>query len=31
MIYGLMGPLHGWNGYLAGKAHHQLKMRSEAS
>jgi uncharacterized membrane protein len=24
MIYGLMGPLHAWNGYQAGKAHEQL-------
>ena len=26
MIYGLMGPLHGWNGYLAGKAQEALKQ-----
>jgi uncharacterized membrane protein len=24
MIYGLMGPLHAWNGYQAGKAHAGL-------
>jgi len=24
MIYGLMGPLHAWNGYQAGKAHARL-------
>jgi uncharacterized membrane protein len=28
VIYGLMGPLHAWNGYRAGKAHHQLEMRT---
>jgi uncharacterized membrane protein len=30
-IYGLMGPLHAWNGYRAGKAHHQLEMRTTNS
>ena len=25
MIYGLMGPLHAWNGYQAGKAHARLQ------
>jgi len=24
MVYGLMGPLHGWNGYMAGKTIHGL-------
>ena len=24
--YGLMGPLHGMNGYFAGRAHEQLKI-----
>ena len=28
IIYSSMGPLHAWNGYRAGKAHHQLAMRS---
>jgi len=28
IIYTLMGPLHAWNGYRAGKAHHQLEMRT---
>lgn len=28
VLYGLMGPLHGWNGYMAGKAQSRL---SEAS
>ena len=31
MIYGLMGPLHAWNGYQSGKAHHQLDTRTESS
>ena len=31
MLYGLMGPLHAWNGYRAGKAHHQLEARAEGS
>jgi uncharacterized membrane protein len=31
MIYMLMGPLHAWNGYRAGKAHHQLEARAEGS
>ena len=25
LIYSLMGPLHGWNGYLAGKAQETLR------
>jgi uncharacterized membrane protein len=25
MIYGLMGPLHAWNGYAAGKAQSELR------
>jgi uncharacterized membrane protein len=24
VLYGLMGPLHGWNGYRAGRAHRRL-------
>jgi uncharacterized membrane protein len=31
MIYGLMGPLHAWNGYKSGKAHSLLDKRLEAS
>ena len=31
MLYVLMGPLHAWNGYRAGKAHHQLEARAEGS
>ena len=31
MLYALMGPLHAWNGYRAGKAHHQLEARAEGS
>lgn len=31
MIYGLMGPLHAWNGYQSGKAHSLLDKRMEAS
>jgi len=27
VIYALMGPLHGWNGYSAGKAHAALQKR----
>jgi uncharacterized membrane protein len=27
LIYCLMGPLHGWNGYAAGKATHLLKQK----
>jgi len=29
MIYFLMGPMHGWNGYLAYKAHDKLEVRSQ--
>ena len=29
MIYFLMGPLHGWNGYRAFKAHDRLEVRSQ--
>jgi uncharacterized membrane protein len=29
MIYFLMGPLHGWNGYLAHKAQDKLEVRSQ--
>jgi Endosomal/lysosomal potassium channel TMEM175 len=28
VLYGLMGPLHGTNGYFAGVAHAKLKTRS---
>ena len=28
MIYGLMGPLHGWNGYKAGVAQEKLRRSS---
>lgn len=28
ILYALMGPLHGWNGYQAGKAHDLLRKRS---
>jgi hypothetical protein len=31
MIYFLMGPMHGWNGYLAHKAHDKLEVRSRKS
>ena len=31
MLYGLMGPLHAWNGFQAGKAHSLLDKRLEAS
>ena len=31
MIYGLMGPLHAWNGYQSGKAHSKLDMRTQGS
>ena len=31
MIYGLMGPLHAWNGYQSGKAHERLDMRTQGS
>jgi glucan phosphoethanolaminetransferase (alkaline phosphatase superfamily) len=31
MIYFLMGPMHGWNGYLAHKAHDKLEVRSQKS
>jgi uncharacterized membrane protein len=31
MIYGLMGPLHAWNGYQSGKAHSQLDKRMASS
>src|SRR5262245_23183019 len=31
IIYVLMGPLHAWNGYRAGKAHHQLEMQTTNS
>ena len=27
MLYFLMGPLHGWNGFMAGRAHKQLKTQ----
>jgi hypothetical protein len=27
VIYGLMGPLHAWNGYQGGKALDQLAKR----
>ena len=29
MIYFLMGPMHGWNGYLAHKAHAKLEVASQ--
>ncbi len=28
VLYGLMGPLHGWNGYMAGKAQTRLSETS---
>jgi uncharacterized membrane protein len=28
VIYGLMGPLHAWNGYSAGRAHEALRAAS---
>jgi hypothetical protein len=31
MIYMLMGPLHAWNGYKSGKAHHQLEAGAEGT
>jgi uncharacterized membrane protein len=31
MIYGLMGPLHGWNGYQAGKILTRLRAATEPS
>jgi uncharacterized membrane protein len=31
VIYALMGPLHGWNGYSAGKAHAILKKKTAES
>lgn len=31
VIYALMGPLHGWNGYSAGKAHAILKKKAAAT
>jgi len=30
MLYGLMGPLHAWNGYRAGVAHDLLKKAGTA-
>jgi hypothetical protein len=30
MIYGLMGPLHAWNGYQSGRAHSRLDKRMGA-
>lgn len=30
VIYALMGPLHGWNGYSAGKAHDLVKKKAAA-
>jgi uncharacterized membrane protein len=29
MLYGLMGPLHAWNGYQSGKAHAKLKRLNQ--
>jgi uncharacterized membrane protein len=29
MLYGLMGPLHAWNGYQSGKAHATLKRLNQ--
>jgi hypothetical protein len=31
MLYGLMGPLHAWNGYQSGKAQSLLDKRLETS
>jgi uncharacterized membrane protein len=31
MIYGLMGPLHAWNGYQAGKAHSDFDKRVQGT
>jgi uncharacterized membrane protein len=31
MIYGLMGPLHAWNGYQSGKAHSEFDKRTQGS
>ena len=31
VIYGLMGPLHAWNGYSAGRAHEALRAASSRS
>jgi hypothetical protein len=30
LVYGLMGPLHGWNGYLGGKAQAAIRARQLA-
>jgi hypothetical protein len=27
VIYGLMGPMHAWNGFKAGAAHTALKKK----
>ena len=29
MVYGLMGPLHGWNGYMAGRAQARLAQQAQ--
>jgi len=31
MIYGLMGPLHAWNGYQSGKAHSEFDKRVQGT
>ncbi|TAK13274.1 MAG: DUF1211 domain-containing protein [Acidobacteria bacterium] len=31
ILYALMGPIHGWNGYMAGKAHEQLRKAAAAA
>ncbi|HYN06128.1 MAG TPA: TMEM175 family protein [Vicinamibacterales bacterium] len=31
MIYGLMGPLHAWNGYQSGKAHSEFDKRAQGT
>jgi hypothetical protein len=30
MLFGLMGPLHAWNGYKANAAHTALKKQQSA-
>lgn len=30
IVYGLMGPLHGWNGYMGGRAQAQLAAAEAA-
>ena len=31
VVYGLMGPLHGWNGYLGGRTKEAFEKREAAT